>query len=102
MQNTAKGQYWLTCVHSYNLIKEYKEYAHGDPMSDDRRIVLDQTMMEELKDVLVFQPNDLLERKRNGRLCGAYQRVISYGLVSQALLDCLTQFFFPFRKPSIA
>ena len=62
MRSTSKQQYWLTCVRPHDLVKKYKEYAHGNPKSDQRRIVLDQSMMVELGDILVFQPNDLLER----------------------------------------
>ena len=62
MRSTSKQQYWLTCVHPHDLVKKYKEYAHGNPKSDQRRIVLDQSMMVELGDILVFQPDDLLER----------------------------------------
>ena len=62
LRGTAKQQQWLTCVPPKELVRKYKEYAHGDPKSDDRRIVLSENMLKELDDVLIFPPADLLER----------------------------------------
>ncbi|MCJ1271269.1 hypothetical protein MMC22_011169 [Lobaria immixta] len=61
-RGTAKQQYWMTCVHPEDLIKKYGEFAHGDPRTHDRRIVLDASMKDDVKDILVFKGNDLLER----------------------------------------
>ena len=61
-RGTAKQQYRLTCVEPEMLIEKYTEYGHGDPRLKDRRIVLDSMMKEEVKDVLVFDEQDLLER----------------------------------------
>ena len=59
-RGTAKRQYWLTCVNPTELSQKYNEYCYGDPT--DKRVVLDKTFAEEVNDVLVFQPDDLLER----------------------------------------
>ena len=61
-RGTAEQQYWMTCVHPRDLVKKYKEYAHGDPRSDNRRIVLDGSMENIFKDILVFNGKDLLEK----------------------------------------
>jgi hypothetical protein len=61
-RGTAKQQYWLTCVRPEDLVDKYKEFVHGDPRSNDRRVVLDKTFAKGVDDVLVFQPDDLLER----------------------------------------
>lgn len=61
-RGTASEQYWMTCVDPRHLIEKYKEYAHGDPRSNDRRVVLDSSMKEDVNDVLVFNGKDLLER----------------------------------------
>lgn len=61
-RGTTKNQHWLTCVKPQDLVQQYKEFIHGDPRSSDRRIVLDKTFSAEVQDVLVFHPNDLLER----------------------------------------
>ena len=61
-RDTATKQYWLTCVKPQDLVKRYKEFAHGDPRSGDRRIVLDKTFSKEIQDILFFDPDDLLER----------------------------------------
>lgn len=61
-RGTAKRQYWLTCVEPKELIRKYQEFVHGDPRSTDRRVVLDDTFVDDVKDVLVFSPKDLLDR----------------------------------------
>lgn len=61
-RGTAKEQHWMTCVDPATLIKKYKEYAHGDPRTSERRVVLDASMKDDVKDVLVFDGLDLLER----------------------------------------
>lgn len=62
LQGTAKEQYWMTCVDPRQLIEKYKEFSHGDPRTNNRRVVLDETMRKDVEDVLVFQEKDLLER----------------------------------------
>ena len=52
----------MTCVSPRDLVQQYKEFVHGDPRSTDRRVVLNNTFATEVQDVLVFAPNDLLER----------------------------------------
>lgn len=44
------------------LVQKYQEYAHGDPRSDGRRVVLDSSMLKEVDDVITFRPRDLLDR----------------------------------------
>lgn len=61
-QGTTKTQHWLTCVNPRDLVDQYEEFVHGDPRSNDRRVVLDKMFANELKDVRVFAPNDLLKR----------------------------------------
>ena len=61
-RNTTKHQYWLTCVKPEDLVRKYTEFVHGDPRSNDRRVVLDKTFAEEVRDVIVFHPEDLLEK----------------------------------------
>ena len=61
LQGTAQQQYWLTCVDPATLVKKYRQFVHGDPRGE-RRIVLEESMLQQVKDVLVFSPNDLLER----------------------------------------
>lgn len=61
-RGTAKQQHWMTCVNPRNIIEKYGELAQGDPKSNERRIVLDKSMIDEVKDVLVFNGHDLLER----------------------------------------
>lgn len=61
-RGTAKKQYWLTCVKPQDLISKYKEFVYGDPRSSDRRVVLDETFADEVRDVIVFHGEDLLER----------------------------------------
>ena len=52
----------MTCVSPKHIIDKYTKLAHGDPRSDDRRIVLDESVKEDVKDIIVFNANDLLER----------------------------------------
>ena len=47
-RSMAKNQYWMTCVKQQDLIKNYKEFVHGDPHSNDRRVVLDETFAEKM------------------------------------------------------
>lgn len=61
-RGTVKQQYWMTCVNPKHIIDKYTELVHGDPRSNDRRVVLDESMKEDVKDVIVFNANDLLER----------------------------------------
>lgn len=61
-RGTAKKQYWLTCVSPRDLVQRYKEFIHGDPRTNDRRVVLDRTFVTEVQDVLIFSPKDLLEK----------------------------------------
>ena len=62
LQGTAREQHWMTCVNPMQLIKKYKEFSHGDPRTSNRRVVLDESMMAAVEDVLVFKEKDLLER----------------------------------------
>ena len=52
----------MTCVNPEDLIKKYSEFAHGDARTDDRRIVLDASMKDGVKDFLAFTGNDLMEK----------------------------------------
>ena len=61
-RGTAQKQYWMTCVDPGILVKKYSKFAHGDPKKADRRIVLDVSFKDEVADVKVFKPEDLLER----------------------------------------
>ncbi len=61
-RGTAKQQYWLTCVSPTDLVQKYQEFVHGDPGSSDRRVVLDKTFAKQVDDVLIFHPDELLER----------------------------------------
>lgn len=47
-RGTAKQQYWMTCVHPEDLIKKHGEFAHGDPRTHDRRIVLDASIKDDV------------------------------------------------------
>lgn len=58
----AKQQYWMTCENPEDLIKKYSKFAYGDARTDDRRIVLDVSMKDDVKDVLVFTGYDLMEK----------------------------------------
>ena len=51
----------MTCVDPGTLVEKYEQFAHGDPMGPNRRIVLDATLKEDVADVMVFKPEDLLE-----------------------------------------
>ena len=62
LRGTAKTQYWLASQGPGELVRKYKEYAHGNPATNDRRIVLDESMLADVEDVIVFEPEDLLER----------------------------------------
>lgn len=49
-RDTAVRQYWMTCVKPQDLVHQYKEFAHGDPATGDRRIVLDKTLAQNVQD----------------------------------------------------
>lgn len=59
---TAMEQHWLTCVSPKELVNKYQEFTHGNPRSDNRRVVLDKSMLNEVDDVKICAPNDLLDR----------------------------------------
>lgn len=61
-KDTATRQYWLTCVSPNELVHKYKELAHGDPRSSGRRVVWEERMKNDVKDVLTFNPKDLLDQ----------------------------------------
>lgn len=61
-RGTAKEQHWLTCVSPNELVKKYQEFAHGNTRSDKRRVVLDNSMLKEVDDVVTCAPRDLLDR----------------------------------------
>ena len=61
-RGTAKEQHWLSCVSSEELLRSYQEFAHGNPGSDDRRVVLDRSMLGEVDDVITCRPRDILDR----------------------------------------
>ncbi|MCJ1228936.1 hypothetical protein MMC12_005600 [Toensbergia leucococca] len=60
-RDTAAHQFWLTCVDPKELAEKYREYAHGDSASGDRRVVLDHGMLDQVQDVHVCCPDDLLD-----------------------------------------
>lgn len=60
-QGTATEQHWMTCVGPALLIEKYKEYVHGGAINGERRVVLDSSMKDQVKDVLVFSGSDLPE-----------------------------------------
>ena len=53
-RDTAQEQHWLTYVSPATLLSKYGQYIHGDPSSEDRRIVLDSTFEGQLDDVEVL------------------------------------------------
>ena len=58
-----QDQVWLTCVSPRTLVEKYGPYVHGDPkFPESRRVVLDEDMLDDLNDVRVVHPKDLLER----------------------------------------
>lgn len=61
-RGTTKEQHWLTCVLPKELVNRYEEFAYGNPGSDDRRVVLDKSMLNELEDIITCAPKDLLDR----------------------------------------
>lgn len=42
-------QRWMTCLRPPYLVKKYKEFVHGDPLTDDRRVVLDSLLLDSVK-----------------------------------------------------
>ena len=61
-RDTSKTQYWLTCVSPDVLVRKYGEYVHGNPTTSSRKIVLDASMLDSVRDVMVYKGSDLLER----------------------------------------
>lgn len=67
-RGTAQKQYWMTCVDPRDLVRKYGEAVaveQGESRSiDNRRVVLDEKVLAEgeVEDVLVFPPEDLLEK----------------------------------------
>jgi hypothetical protein len=64
-KEVANDQVWLTCVQPEHAVARYGQYVHGNPNAlggDERRIVLDKTMLGELSNVRTVAPKDLLER----------------------------------------
>lgn len=52
----------MTCVSPKTIVDKFIELAHGDAGSEDRRVVLDGSMKDDVNDVLVCNGDDLLER----------------------------------------
>ena len=50
----------MMCMEPADLIRKYTRYPCGDPKSADRRIVLDESMMEHVNDILICNGEDLL------------------------------------------
>ena len=61
-RRTAEKQYWLTCVSLYIPIKKYGKFVHGNLTVPDRKGVLDAPMLNAVKDILVYNGTDPLER----------------------------------------
>lgn len=59
-RDTAKEQHWMMYTKPADLIKIYDHYAHGDPRSAERRVVLDESMLDDVADVLVLPGEKLL------------------------------------------
>lgn len=52
----------MTCLNPRHIVNKYIEHAHDDPRSDDQRIVLNESKKTHVRDIVVFNVNDLLER----------------------------------------
>ena len=63
-RNVTKPEYqrWLTCLRPRYLIKNYGEYVHGNPQTNDRRVVLDNLMLDSTSDVATVPASILKER----------------------------------------
>ncbi|KAF7585886.1 hypothetical protein BBP40_009937 [Aspergillus hancockii] len=64
LHGPTTSQIWMTSEKPEDLVRKYKEYAHGDPKGE-RRVVLDENMLpgiEQSKSLRVVARNDLLER----------------------------------------
>ncbi|KAL8853893.1 MAG: hypothetical protein Q9221_001364 [Calogaya cf. arnoldii] len=60
----GSNQIWMTCESPADLVRYYREYAHGDP-SKDHRVVLNKDMlkpMAEANNIRKTERGDLLER----------------------------------------
>ena len=65
LKDVSSDQIWLTAVAPEHAVKEYGEYIHGDSSPGkigSRRVVLDESMLSEVKDVTDVHPLDLCER----------------------------------------
>ena len=50
----------MMCVQPRELVKKYQQYAHGDSRQPGRRVVLDESMLENVRDINAFPGrNDL-------------------------------------------
>lgn len=49
LDTQSSDQVWLTCESPEDLVEKYKEYAHGN-LKKGRRVVLDETLLPEIKD----------------------------------------------------
>ena len=62
LKRTAKQQYWMTCEDPRQLVDKYKHFSHGDSRGQIRRTVLDASLLDDVKDVMVYSRNELLTR----------------------------------------
>ncbi|KFY90863.1 hypothetical protein V498_05792 [Pseudogymnoascus sp. VKM F-4517 (FW-2822)] len=64
LKEVASDQVWLTCVSPESAVEKYGRYVYGDytpKKIEDRRVVLDKTMLVELNNVQTVSPEDLLD-----------------------------------------
>ena len=64
LKEVASDQVWLTCVSPESAVEKYGRYVYGDftpKKIEDRRVVLDESMLGELYDVQTVSPENLLE-----------------------------------------
>ncbi|OBT63976.1 hypothetical protein VE03_06003 [Pseudogymnoascus sp. 23342-1-I1] len=64
LKEVASDQVWLTCVSPESAVEKYGRYVYGDytpKKVEDRRVVLDESMLGELNDVQTVSPEGLLE-----------------------------------------
>lgn len=64
LQEVASDQVWLTCVSPESAVEKYGRYVYGDftpKKIEDRRVVLDESMLGELNDVQTVPAEGLLQ-----------------------------------------
>jgi hypothetical protein len=47
--DVAKDQVWLTCVKPAVLVEKYKEYAHGNPETGERKVCPERIRTDDLR-----------------------------------------------------